>query len=99
MQKWYAVMAKPRKEQTAVSFLEQVGVLRPIIRKSMNTLASREDDVCVGSVSFPGTSLRGLTTTSSIGWYPIAEVCGKSLHSVKSQRKLSQICSMIYVGG
>ena len=26
MEKWYAVMAKPRKEQTAVSFLEQVGI-------------------------------------------------------------------------
>ena len=26
MQKWYAVMTKPRKEQTAVSFLEQVGI-------------------------------------------------------------------------
>jgi len=26
MEKWYAVMAKPRREQTAVSFLEQVGI-------------------------------------------------------------------------
>lgn len=26
MEKWYAVMAKPRKEQTSVSFLEQVGI-------------------------------------------------------------------------
>lgn len=26
MEKWYAVMAKPRKEQTAVSFLERVGI-------------------------------------------------------------------------
>jgi len=26
MQKWYAVMAKPRKEQTAVFFLEQMGI-------------------------------------------------------------------------
>ena len=26
MEKWYAVMAKPRREQTSVSFLEQVGI-------------------------------------------------------------------------
>ena len=65
----------------------------------MNALASREDDVCVVPASFPDTSLRGLTTTSSIGQYPIAEVCGRSLHSVKSQQKLSQVCSMIYVEG
>ena len=26
MQKWYAVMAKPRKEQTSASFLEQAGI-------------------------------------------------------------------------
>jgi transcriptional antiterminator RfaH len=26
MQKWYAVMAKPRKEQTSISFLEQAGI-------------------------------------------------------------------------
>lgn len=26
MQKWYAVMAKPKKEQTSSSFLEQVGI-------------------------------------------------------------------------
>lgn len=26
MQKWYAVMAKPRKEQTSTSFLEQAGI-------------------------------------------------------------------------
>ena len=26
MQKWYAIMAKPRKEQTSTSFLEQAGI-------------------------------------------------------------------------
>lgn len=51
----------------------------------MNVLVSREDDACVVLAFSPDTSLRGLTTTSSIGRYPIAEVCGRSLCSVKSQ--------------
>lgn len=53
MQKWYAVMAKPRKEQTSVFFLEQMGIetYYPEINESFSVKGSR----CVRRTGlFPG---------------------------------------------
>jgi transcriptional antiterminator RfaH len=54
MQKWYAVMAKPRKEQTAVSFLEQVGGIETYYPE-VNEYLSVKGRRCVRRVGlFPG---------------------------------------------
>jgi transcriptional antiterminator RfaH len=53
MEKWYAVMAKPKKEQTSVSFLEQVGIetYYPEINECLNVKGRR----CVRRAGlFPG---------------------------------------------
>ena len=53
MQKWYAVMAKPRKEQTSVFFLEQVGIetYYPEVNECLSVKGRR----CVRRVGlFPG---------------------------------------------
>jgi transcriptional antiterminator RfaH len=53
MQKWYAVMAKPRKEQTSVFFLEQMGIATyyPEINESSSVKGRR----CVRRTGlFPG---------------------------------------------
>ena len=53
MQKWYAVMAKPRKEQTSASFLEQAGIetYYPEVNECLSVKGRR----CVRRVSlFPG---------------------------------------------
>jgi transcriptional antiterminator RfaH len=53
MQKWYTVMAKPRKEQTSVFFLEQVGIetYYPEVNECLSVKGRR----CVRRVSlFPG---------------------------------------------
>jgi len=53
MQKWYTVMAKPRKEQTSVFFLKQVGIetYYPEVNECLSVKGRR----CVRRVSlFPG---------------------------------------------
>jgi len=53
MQKWYAVMAKPRKEQTSASFLEQAGI--ETYYPEVNECFSDKGRRCVRRASlFPG---------------------------------------------
>jgi transcriptional antiterminator RfaH len=53
MQKWYAVMTKPRKEQTSVSFLEQVGI--ETYYPEINECLSVKGRHCVRRIGlFPG---------------------------------------------
>jgi hypothetical protein len=70
MLKWYAIMAKHRKEQTSTSFLEHAGI-EAYYPEVNECLLLREDDACDVRAVSSGTSLRGLTTASSIGRYPI----------------------------
>lgn len=53
MQKWYAVMAKPRREQTSVSFLEQLGI--ETYYPEINECRSVKGRRCVRRIGlFPG---------------------------------------------
>ena len=57
MEKWYAVMAKPRKEQTAVSFLAQVGI-ETYFPEINECFSLKGETICASLRPFPRIFLR-----------------------------------------